>query len=357
MALNVQQPHNMVAPQKQAYQSNAYMDNDPRVAGQATVTPTQPVQQNVAQQQGTANNMVTNGGLAGTGTYSGGPNNGQAALEYLDSLYTSPQEEDKLRKASVANQRILAVGDALRHIFNIHNTVKGAPAQQLNSPVMEEYGRYEKGKALRDAANARYYTYQQQKAAQDTRMQQLSDQTNIKLQQLAFNQDKFNRQQGLAEFKAKNDEWYKKATIEQKEKALEIQQALSEGRLSLMEAQRALAEVKTRAGGFSPNRSGGGSGGAKYWAYDENGNIHYYPNKSMYEQGVYEFGANQTKSEYYSKGKDALGREQQGERKRSVTSMGGERARQAHQNNNSKSNPYGDNSNRKKTNHKSNPYG
>jgi hypothetical protein len=49
--------------------------------------------------------------------------------------YTSPQEEERLRKASVTNQRIMAIGDALRHIGNIANTVRYAPSQQFNSPV------------------------------------------------------------------------------------------------------------------------------------------------------------------------------------------------------------------------------
>ena len=94
-------------------------------------------------------------------------NSSTAGMDYLNSLYTSPQEEERLRKASVMNQRILAIGDAIRHIGNIANTVNYAPAQQLNSPVQEEQARYERGKAMRDRANQQYYTYQQAKAAQD----------------------------------------------------------------------------------------------------------------------------------------------------------------------------------------------
>lgn len=104
---------------------------------------------------------------AGNAGYTGGSGNGQAAVDYMQSLWTSPDEEKRLRKASVANQRVLAIGDALRHLGNIYNTVNGAPAQTFNSPVMEEYSRYEKGKALRDAANQRYLAYQQAKANQD----------------------------------------------------------------------------------------------------------------------------------------------------------------------------------------------
>ena len=86
--------------------------------------------------------------------------------------YTTPKEEERLRKASVANQRILAVADAMRHIGNIYNTVRYAPAQQFNSPVLEEQSRYERGKAMRDKANQIYLSYQQQKAAQDAKQKQ-----------------------------------------------------------------------------------------------------------------------------------------------------------------------------------------
>ena len=90
----------------------------------------------------------------------------------IEQMYTSPKQEEKMRKASVANQRILAIGDALRHIGNIYHTVKGAPSQEFNKPWEEERTRYEKGKAVRDAANLRYMTYQQQKAAQDAKQKQ-----------------------------------------------------------------------------------------------------------------------------------------------------------------------------------------
>ena len=117
-------------------------------------------QKTVVQQQKPQTQPVLNG------------NSSTAGMDYLNSLYTSPQEEERLRKASAMNQKILAVGDALRHIGNIANTVNYAPAQQLNNPVVEEQARYERGKALRDRANQQYYTYQQAKAAQDAKARQ-----------------------------------------------------------------------------------------------------------------------------------------------------------------------------------------
>lgn len=100
------------------------------------------------------------------------PNSDTSGMDALSSMYTSPQDEERMRRASVANQRIMAVADALRHIGNIYNTVNYAPAQQLNSPVLEEQARYEKGKALRDKANLTYLNYQQAKAAQDAKARQ-----------------------------------------------------------------------------------------------------------------------------------------------------------------------------------------
>ena len=112
--------------------------------------------------------------------YSGGSNNAQAALDYLASAYTTPKREDEIRKASVMNQRIAAVADALRHIGNIYNTTQYAPSQQFNNPVQEEYARYLQGKSVRDAANQRYLTYMQQKAAQDAQMDRFEKEQEYK---------------------------------------------------------------------------------------------------------------------------------------------------------------------------------
>lgn len=92
--------------------------------------------------------------------------------QLLAGMYTSKAEEEKLRRSSVANRRLLAIGDALRHIGNIYNTVNYAPSQTFNNPVGEEKQRYESGKALRDAANVRYMTYLQNRAALDAKNRQ-----------------------------------------------------------------------------------------------------------------------------------------------------------------------------------------
>lgn len=262
------------------------------------------------------------------------------AITNMDELaaamgYTSPEQEEKLRKASVANQRILALGDALRHIGNIATTINYAPSQQFNNPVQEEYARYERGKALRDKANQTYLTYQQAKAAQDAKQRQWE-------MQFRYNAAKDARDYELkkGESEARNN--LREAQLNRYQTMIDLDKARKEGIISDNEYKKRRAELypeevrsriaknnRTGGGRSGGSRSRGGGGGAKYWAYDENGQIHYYPNKSMYEQGVYEFGQGQSTTEEYSKGKDVLGREQKGQRKRSVTSMGGERARQA----------------------------
>ena len=111
------------------------------------------------------------------------PNSDTSGMDALSTMYTSPQEEERMRKASIANQRIMAVADALRHIGNIYNTVNYAPAQKFNSPVLEEQQRYERGKALRDKANQTYLTYQQAKEIQDAKQRRWEAEQKAKADQ------------------------------------------------------------------------------------------------------------------------------------------------------------------------------
>lgn len=121
------------------------------------------------------------------------PNSDTSGMDALSTMYTSPQEEERMRKASIANQRIVAVADALRHIGNIYNTVNYAPAQKFNSPVLEEQQRYERGKALRDKANQTYIAYQQAKAAQDAKARQWETEQDYKQGMLRHYQDQDRR--------------------------------------------------------------------------------------------------------------------------------------------------------------------
>lgn len=138
----------------------------------------------------------------GNTTRGGGQQTPYGQITNMDDLaramnYTTPDQEEKLRKASVANRRILAVADAMRHIGNIYNTVRYAPAQQFNQPVLEEQSRYERGKAMRDKANQIYLSYQQQKAAQDAKNKQWQMDFNLKVADAA-------RKAGYTEAQIKN---------------------------------------------------------------------------------------------------------------------------------------------------------
>lgn len=108
-----------------------------------------------------------------------------AGINYLNSMLTTPEEEERMRRSSVNRQRILAVGDALRHIGNIYHTVQGAPAQVFNNPSEMERQRYQEEKSLRDANNLKVLSYEQARAAQEAKQQQWNREFDLKLEDAA----------------------------------------------------------------------------------------------------------------------------------------------------------------------------
>jgi hypothetical protein len=175
-----------------------------------------------------------------------------------------------MRKASVANQRILAIGDALRHIGNIYNTVNYAPSQQFTNPVVEEEQRYQKGKALRDAANLKYYTYQQQRAAQEQKARQWEADYQLKMAdaarkagyteaQIKNMQDRLAQQKAYQDanlaYRKENDE----ANRNQRQKQYDTQNALRKQSIGIQAANSRNAENyrqwKMKNGGGSGNKS------------------------------------------------------------------------------------------------------
>jgi hypothetical protein len=231
------------------------------------------------------------------------------------------------------NQRILAIGDAIRHIGNIANTVNYAPAQQFNSPVAEEQARYERGKALRDRANQQFYTYQQQKAAQDRAAAKMEREFMLKLaddkRKEALNDARISRYNAQNAKDAANQAyWETRARLQ--EEGWPLDKAIKEARKAQIEAQTRLSTVKANQGGFAPRRSGGGGKGGTYWDYDEEGNIHYYPNKTMWEQGVESHSRGQQQQEEY-KTIDGYGDQKVTYKKRPTVSKAGENAHNAAQ--------------------------
>lgn len=157
------------------------------------------------------------------------PTSGMDAV--IANMYTSPEQEEKMRRASVANQRILAIGDALRHIGNIYHTVNYAPSQQFNSPVQEEYDRYQKGKAVRDAANARYLGYQQAKAAQDAKAKQWEMQFKLGAANAASQAAYREEQARIAAANAASQDAYRRGNLARQAAADKARNELGERRL------------------------------------------------------------------------------------------------------------------------------
>lgn len=250
--------------------------------------------------------------------YSGGNNNAQAALDYLASAYTTPQREDEIRKASVMNQRIAAVADALRHIGNIYNTTQYAPSQQFNNPVQEEYARYLQGKSIRDAANQRYLTYMQQKAAQDAQMDRFEKEQEYKNNLLQHYKEQEERLREKDAATRENQE----AKRDLDREKFEADKAFKDGKLSVAQYNAQTSRIRAVKSG----RAGGGGG--KYWAYDNDGNIHYFPNRTMWEQGIAEYSEGMDQRETFTN-KNASGDTTTREARVKSTTLGGRLANNA----------------------------
>lgn len=95
------------------------------------------------------------------------PNQSTAPMTYEDfkrSLY----DEESIRRKSDTRAKIMAVGDALRHIGNLGLTINHASPQRYNTaPATEERQRYEQGVQAREAlAYSKWNAMQKQKIAE-----------------------------------------------------------------------------------------------------------------------------------------------------------------------------------------------
>lgn len=183
------------------------------------------------------------------------------------------------------NMRIATLADAIRHMGNIYNTMKGGPAQQFNSPaaVYEQQMQQRKAERRSKAAALAESAYKdallnmkRDEAAADRAYKNLALGIRGKAQELA--EGKFEHQKGKDEHNAKlaDDKFaYKKE---------------QDGIKNSQAAQRIAISAKRAA--KSGSGRGGKTSGGKYWFEDKNGNIRYQPNKTMYEQEFYrEYGA------------------------------------------------------------------
>lgn len=183
------------------------------------------------------------------------------------------------------NMRIATLADAIRHMGNIYNTMKGGPSQQFNSPAAVYEQQMQQRKAerrskLAAAAESAYkdalLNLKRDEAAADRAYKNLALGIRGKAQELA--EGKFEHQKGKDEHNAKlaDDKFaYKK----------------EQDKIKNDQNNQRIAISAKRAAKSGSGRGGKTSGG-KYWFEDKNGNIRYQPNKTMYEQEFYrEYGA------------------------------------------------------------------
>lgn len=194
-------------------------------------------------------------------------------------------DDDYDERMTRNNMRIATLADAIRHMWNIYNTSKGAALQKFNSPTAEMQADLDKRKAERARkaaaeADAAYKNANLQikmdAADADRAYKNLALGIREKAQKLA--EDRFGHQKGKDEHNAKlaDDKFaYKKE-----------QDKIKNG-----QTDRRIAISAKRAAKSGSGRGGKTSGG-KYWFVDKSGKMRYQPNKTMWEQEYYrEYGA------------------------------------------------------------------
>ena len=184
-------------------------------------------------------------------------------------------------------ERLLALGDAMRHIGNIVNAGKGAPSQQFNDPISKEEEKYQQRKAERqlDAENARKAAEMglKEKAYEADRQYKLFL-MGMKNDAAGLNRDKF-------EYKKRKDDrdfeyiqGKDARDFEEKKRHNLVSEGQGAQRIGISQYNA------THKGSGKSGKSGSGSS-AKYWFEDKNGKMHYQPNKTMWEQEYYrEYG-------------------------------------------------------------------
>lgn len=186
-----------------------------------------------------------------------------SGVDYINSLYTSPDEELRMRKASVQRQRVLAVADALRHIGNIYNTSRYAPVQKFNNPAEEERTRYLQEKQLRDANNFKVLTYQQAKAKQDAQMAQYEAEAKRKAEELLLKKGYNEAQIRDMELRRADARAYNEAILQIRRDAEAERRRVNDERLRQGDERIAISRTKGTG-----SRGGGGRRGGGMSEYD-----------------------------------------------------------------------------------------
>lgn len=196
-------------------------------------------------------------------------------------------EEDYDRRMTTNRERLLALGDAMRHIGNIVNTGKGAPSQQFNDPISQEEKKYQQRKAERqlDAENARKTAELglKEKAAEANRQYKLFL-MGMKNDAAGLNREKFEYRKGKDDRDFEYRQGKDARDFEEKKRHNLVSEGQGAQRIGISQYNA------THKGSGRSGKSGSGSS-AKYWFEDKNGKMHYQPNKTMWEQEYYrEYG-------------------------------------------------------------------
>jgi hypothetical protein len=185
-------------------------------------------------------------------------------------------------------------------------------------PEEAERQRYLQEKSLRDQANQRIISYQQAKAAIEQKAKQLENEAKYRERMFKHYDDQEKRLRDQAEAREADAE----AKRDLDREKFEADKAFKEKKISLAEYNATTSRIRAVKSGRA------GKSGNTYWDYDEDGKIHYYPNKTMWEQGVESHSRNQQQQEEF-KTIDGYGETKKTYKKRSTASKAGENASNA----------------------------
>lgn len=177
--------------------------------------------------------------------------NAMESLAYMMGP-TPAEREAQVRKAQEHESKMQAwtgLFDGLRNLGNLYSTYKGASPQQTANynPYAQISRQVQQQQLIQDSLDNYRRQYEQgiynlRRQADEDRMKSETHQAQLDWYK---NRDEQNAEKvAIQKFRAETDRDYKTATLEQKEKMNDIMADVYAGRISLMEAQQRLANVR-----------------------------------------------------------------------------------------------------------------